>query len=43
MIIHIFYILPSRNALLVNVNDSVIIRDSTSPGGEGVANVSAKW
>ena len=30
---------PSRNVLPVNVNDSMIIRNSTSPGGEGVSNV----
>jgi hypothetical protein len=39
----IFYIPPLRNVLPVNiVNDSMIIRQSTSPGGKGVANVSAK-
>jgi hypothetical protein len=40
----IFYIHPLKTALLVNtVNDSMIIRDSRSLGGKGVANVSAKW
>lgn len=43
IIMYVFYIPPSRNVLLVNVNDSMWIRDSTSPGAEGVANVSAKW
>ena len=37
---YIFYIPPLRNVLSVNINDSMIIRDS--PGGEGVANISAK-
>ena len=36
------YILPSRNVLPVHINDSMVIRDHTSPGGEGVANISAK-
>jgi hypothetical protein len=27
----------------VDVNDSMIIKDSLSPAGKGVANVSAKW
>ena len=43
VIIYIFYLLPSRNILPVNVNDSMIIRDSTSPGGKGMASVSTKW
>jgi hypothetical protein len=41
MIMYIVYVLPSRNVLPVNISDSMI-RVSTSPGGEGVANVSAK-
>jgi hypothetical protein len=32
-----------KKVLRVNVNDSMIIRDSMSQGGKGVANVSAKW
>jgi hypothetical protein len=41
IIMYVFYVPPSRNVLLVN--NSMINRDSTSHGGEGVANVSAKW
>jgi hypothetical protein len=43
MIMYVFYVPPSRNVLPVNVNDFIIIRDSMSLGGKGVANVSAKW
>ena len=43
IIMRIFYVPPSRNVLPVNVNDFIIIRDSMSLGGKGVANVSAKW
>lgn len=32
-----------KNVVPVNFNGSMIIRDSTSLGGKGVANVSAKW
>jgi hypothetical protein len=39
----IFYILPLRNVLPVNVNDPMIIRDSKSPGGKGGAKVLGKW
>lgn len=39
---YIFYLPPLRNVLPVNVNDSMIIWDSKSLGGDGVANVSAK-
>jgi hypothetical protein len=41
IIMYIFYVPPSRNAPLLNVNNSMIIRD-TSPGGKGVAHVSSK-
>ena len=40
--IHIF-VPPSRNVLPANINDFVIIRDSMSQGGAGVANVLGKW
>jgi hypothetical protein len=40
---YVYYIPPSRNVLPVKVNNSMIIRDSKSAGGQGVANVSAKW
>ena len=43
IIISYFHVPPSRNVLSATVNASIIIRDSMSPGGEGVANVSAKW
>jgi hypothetical protein len=33
----------SRNVLPAKVNDSMIIRNSMSLGGKGVAKVSAKW
>jgi hypothetical protein len=38
-----FYIPPSKNVLPDNVNDFMIIRDSTSLGGIGVVNVLGKW
>lgn len=40
-ILNIFYVPLSRSVFSVNVNDSMIIKDS-SPGGKGIANVSAK-
>jgi hypothetical protein len=39
---YLFFILPLGNVLFAKVNDSMIIRDSTSPGGEDLSNVSAK-
>ena len=38
IIMYIFHI-PLRIVLLVNLKDSMIIRNSRSPGVEGVANV----
>lgn len=38
-----FHVPPLRNVLSAEVNDSVIIRDGTSPRGEGVSNILAKW
>jgi hypothetical protein len=43
IIMFTFYICFLRNAVPVNVTDSMIIRDSMIPGGDGVANVLAKW
>ena len=43
MIKYIFYVSPSRNVLPADVNESMIVRDRLSQGGEGLVNVSAKW
>jgi hypothetical protein len=43
IIMYIFSRSVLRGILPVNINDSMIIRDSMSLGGKGVANVSAKW
>jgi hypothetical protein len=43
IIMRIFYVPPSRNVLPVNINDSMMTKDSTSQGDEGVANVSVTW
>ena len=40
---YIFYVSPPRKVLPVSINDSMIIRDSMSLAGKGVAPVSAKW
>ena len=37
------YLSPLRNVFPVNVNDSMVIRDSMSLGDIGVANDLAKW
>ena len=39
----LLYIPPLGNVFPAKVNDSMIIRDSMSLGGEGECNVSAKW
>jgi hypothetical protein len=39
IIMYIFYIPPLRNILPVKANNSMIIRDSSSQGEEGMANV----
>jgi hypothetical protein len=41
ILFYYFYVLLLRNVLSVNINDSMIIRDSTSPGDKCVAKVSA--
>jgi hypothetical protein len=43
IIMYIFYVPPLRNVLSVNINDSMMIRDSRIIGGKGVAIVLAKW
>ena len=43
MYTNIIHVLPLRNVLPVKINESMMIRDNMSPGGKGVANVSAKW
>ena len=42
IVMYIFNNTPTGNVLPVNINDSMIIRDSMSPS-EGVANDSSKW
>lgn len=34
---------PSNNALFAKLNDSMIIRESTSPGSKNMTNVSTQW
>jgi hypothetical protein len=34
---------PSNNALSAKLNDSMIIRESTSPGSKNMTNVSTQW
>lgn len=41
IIVYIFHILLS-NYLSVTLNDSMIISDTISPGGEGMVNISEK-
>lgn len=41
IILYMFYAAFSRNALPLNINDFMIIRDSMSPKGKGLADVSA--
>lgn len=48
MFVHMYmcillYILLQRNVFSAKVKDSKIIKESTSPRGKSVGNVSAKW
>ena len=43
IIMYTFYVPTSRNIFPINVNDSMIIRDSKSLDDEGVAIDSTKW